>query len=203
MANNATVLSAQVRSDFGKGASRRARRADLVPGVIYGHGSEPRHILLPGHDTSLALRGNANALIELDLDGEKVLVLTKDVQRHPIRPGVMHVDFVLVKRDEKVEVEVALVVVGEAAPGTMHMTEHNTVLVSAPAISIPESIEADITGVEAGVGVHVSDLTLPDGVEALMEADTLLVNVTEKTEAPEEEAPAAEEAATEEAPEAE
>lgn len=199
MTHDAIKLTAQARTDFGKGASRQARRAGLVPAVVYGHGSEPRHILLPGHATALALRGNENALIELDLDGEKTLALTKAVQRHPIRAGVQHVDFQLVNRNERVEVEVPVTVVGEAEPGTIHMIESANLLVSAPAVSIPEAIEVDVTGVAGGTIITVADLKLPAGVEALGDAAAGVVNVAEENAVTEEKPPAAEEAPAAEA----
>ena len=151
MANNAITLKAQDRTEFGKGSARQARRAGQVPAVVYGHGTEPRHLLLEEHATRLALRSNDNALVELDIaGGETLLALAKDVQRHPIRPGVQHVDFLLVDRNERVDVEVPVTVIGEAAPGTIHMIEAATVMVSAPAVSVPEAIEVDVTGVAAG-----------------------------------------------------
>ena len=177
MADNAITLKGTIRTTFGKGSSRRARRAGQVPAVVYGHGTDPRHILLDEHDTRLALRGTDNALIELDIDGESLLTLTKEVQRHPIRPGVQHVDFLLVNRNERVDVEIPVSVVGEAAPGTIHIIELPHVVVSAPAVSIPESIEVDITGIEAGTAVRVSDLVLPEGVEAITDAEIDVVNV--------------------------
>lgn len=177
MANNAITLKAQDRTEFGKGSARQARRAGQVPAVVYGHGTDPRHILLDEHDTRLALRGTDNALIELDIDGESLLTLTKEVQRHPIRPGVQHVDFLLVDRNERVDVEVPVTVIGEAAPGTMHMIEAATVMVSAPAVSVPEAIEVDITDVAAGTVLTIADITLPKGVEAVSDAETAVVNV--------------------------
>ncbi|WP_136313221.1 50S ribosomal protein L25/general stress protein Ctc [Actinomyces procaprae] len=177
MPTNAIALDATDRTEFGKGSARRARHAGQVPAVVYGHGTEPRHLLLDEHATRLALRGNENALVELNVDGETLLAIAKDVQRHPIRPGVQHVDFLLVNRNEKVEVEVPVVVTGEPAPGTIHMIELAHVLISAPAISIPETIDVDITGIEAGTAVRVADLVLPEGVEAVTEADTDVVNV--------------------------
>ena len=177
MANNAITLKGTARTVLGKGASRRARRAGQVPAVVYGHGTDPRHVLLDEHDTRLALRNNDNALIELDIDGERLLALTKEVQRHPIRPGVQHVDFLLVDRNERVDVEVPVTVIGTAAPGTMHMIEAVTVMVSAPAVSVPEAIEVDITGVAAGTVLTIADITLPEGVEAVSDAETAVVNV--------------------------
>ena len=178
MANNAITLKAQDRTEFGKGSARQARRAGQVPVVVYGHGAEPRHFLLEEHATRLALRSNDNALVELVIDGgETLLVLGKDVQRHPIRPGVQHVDFLLVDRNERVEVEIPVTVVGDAAPSTIHIIELPHVVVSASAVSIPESIEVDITGVEAGTAIRVADLTLPKGVEAITDAEIDVVNV--------------------------
>ena len=190
MADNAIKLTATNRTRLGKGASRQARRDGQVPAVVYGHGSEPRHLVLDEHATRLALRSNENALIELDIEGETLLVLTKEVQRHPIRPGVQHVDFLLVNRNERVEVEVPVTVVGEAVPSTMHIIELAHVLLSAPVTSIPETVEVDVTGVQAGTAIRVADLTLPQGVEAVTEAETDIVNITEdntvveETEAP-------------------
>ena len=168
MADNAITLKGTIRTTFGKGSSRRARRAGQVPAVVYGHGTDPRHILLDEHDTRLALRGTDNALIELDIDGESLLTLTKEVQ---------HVDFLLVNRNERVDVEIPVSVVGDAVPGTMHIIELPHVVVSAPAVSIPESIEVDITGIGAGTAVRVSDLVLPEGVEAVTDAEVDVVNV--------------------------
>ncbi|RRD29313.1 50S ribosomal protein L25/general stress protein Ctc [Actinomyces bowdenii] len=180
MANNAITLTGQDRTEFGKGSARQARRAGQVPVVVYGHGTEPRHLLLEEHATRLALRSNDNALVELRIGGETLLVLTKEVQRHPIRPGVQHVDFLLVNRNERVEVEVPVTVVGEAAPGTIHMIEAAHVVLSAPAISIPETLEVDITGVAGGTVLTVADLTLPEGVEAVSDPEAAVVNVADK-----------------------
>ena len=190
MADNAIKLTATNRTRLGKGASRQARRDGKVPAVVYGHGAEPRHLLLDEHATRMALRGNENALIELSVEGQPLLVLTKEVQRHPIRPGVQHVDFLLVNRNERVEVEVPVTVVGEAVPSTMHIIELAHVLLSAPVTSIPETVGVDVTGVQAGTAIRVADLTLPQGVEAVTEAETDIVNITEdntvveETEAP-------------------
>ena len=181
MAHNAIALKATVRTRFGKGSARQARRDGLVPVVVYGHGTEPRHLLLDEHTTRLALRGNENALVELDVDGDKVLALAKDVQRHPIRPGVQHVDFLLVNRNERVEVEVPVVLTGEATPGALPMIEAAHVLVSAPAVEIPETIEIDVTGIAPGTLVTVADLTLPARVEAVTDAETGVVNVAEES----------------------
>ena len=178
MANNAITLKAQDRTEVGKGSARQARRAGQVPAVVYGHGTEPRHVLLEEHATRMALRSNDNALVELDIaGGETLLALAKDVQRHPIRPGVQHVDFLLVNRNERVDVEVPVTVIGEATPGTIHMIEAATVMVSAPAVSVPETIEVDVTGIDAGTVLTIADITLPKGVEAVADAETAVVNV--------------------------
>ncbi|QKD80294.1 MULTISPECIES: 50S ribosomal protein L25/general stress protein Ctc [Actinomyces] len=176
--SNAITLKATVRTGSGKGAARQARRDGRCPAVIYGHGSEPRHILLEEHATRLALRGNENALINIDLEGEDLLAIAKDIQRHPIRPGVQHVDFLLVNRNERVDVEVPVNVIGTPAPGTIHMIELDHVEVTAPAVAIPEAIDVDITGVEGGTIITVADLALPKDVQAISDAELAVVNVT-------------------------
>lgn len=186
------ILVATTRTEFGKGAARRARRAQMVPGVVYGHG-ETTHLDIPEHDLFLIVRGNKNALVELKIDGTSQLALVKDIQRHPVKRNLLHVDFLAVKAGEKVDVEVAIVVVGEAAPGTTHNVEEHTVTVKAPATDIPESIEVDVTGLEAGTVVRVSDLVLPANVECELDAEQDVVIISELTAEAEEEAPAAEE----------
>ena len=186
------VLLAEERTEFGKGSARRARRAGKVPTVLYGHGAEPRHLDVPGHDLFLIVRGNKNALVELKIEGKTQLALVKDVQVHPVRRDILHADFLAVKAGEKVDVEVPVVVVGEAAPGTVHSLEEFTILVKAAATSIPESLEVSIEGRSA---VHVSDLKLPAGVEVELDPETVIVAVQEA--AAEEAEEAAEEAAAE------
>lgn len=176
--SNAITLKATVRTGSGKGSARQARRDGQCPAVVYGHGSEPRHILLEEHATRLALRGNENALVNIDLEGEDLLAIVKDIQRHPIRPGVQHVDFLLVNRNERVDVEIPVNVVGTSAPGTIHMIELDHVEATAQAIAIPEAIDVDITGVEGGTIITVADLALPEGVEAVSDAELAVVNVT-------------------------
>ena len=182
------VLLAEERSEFGKGAARRARRAGKVPTVLYGHGQDPRHLDVPGHDLFLIVRGTKNALVELKIDGNTQLALVKDVQVHPVRREILHADFQAVKAGEKVDVEVALVVTGESAPGTVHSVEEFTILVKAPATSIPESLEVSIEGLEAGAAVRVSDLTLPAGVEVELDPETVIVAVQEAAAEEDEEA---------------
>ena len=175
----AEKIKAELRTEFGKGAARRIRRADKVPAVVYGHGNDPLHLTLPGHDTMMALKhGGANALLELEIDGEEQLALTKQVQVDPIRRVLEHIDFVSVRRGEKVTVDVPVHLVGEAARETLVVTEQATVQVEAEATHIPESIEVDIEGAEVGTQIHASDLRLPEGTTLLTDPETLVVNVT-------------------------
>ena len=174
-------IKAEKRTEFGKGAARRIRREDKVPAVVYGHGNEPIHLTLPGHETMMALKhGGANALLELDIEGETQLALTKQVQIDPIKRHLEHVDFVAVKRGEKVTVDVPVHVVGEAASETLVVTESATVQIEAEATHIPEFIEVDVEGAEVGTQIHASDLKLPSGSTLLTDAETLVVNVTQQ-----------------------
>ncbi|MBF4160279.1 50S ribosomal protein L25/general stress protein Ctc [Nocardioides acrostichi] len=177
----AEKIRAEIRTEFGKGAARRIRREDKIPAVVYGHGAEPRHLTLPGHDTMMAIKhGGSNALLDLDIDGEAQLALTKDVQVDPIRRVIEHVDLIAVKRGEKVTVDVEIHVVGEAAAETLVVTENAVVSVEAEATHIPESFEVSVEGAEAGTLVYASELTLPSGVELLSDPELLLVNVTQQ-----------------------
>ena len=189
------VLLAEERTEFGKGSARRARRAGKVPTVLYGHGAEPRHLDVPGHDLFLIVRGNKNALVELKIEGKTQLALVKDVQVHPVRRDILHADFLAVKVGEKVDVEVPVVVVGEPVPGTVHAVEEFTILVKAPATAIPEHLEVSIEGVEAGTALHVADLQLPAGVEVELDPETVVVSVQEAAEEAEEDAEAVAESA--------
>jgi large subunit ribosomal protein L25 len=173
-------IKAENRNEFGKGAARRIRRADKVPAVIYGHGNEPIHITLPGHETWIALKhGGANALLELDIDGASQLALTKQVQVDPIRRTLEHVDFVAVIKGEKVTVEVPVHLNGEAARETLVVTETATIQLEAEATNIPEYIEVSIEGLEPGTQILASDLSLPTGSVLLLDPETLIVNVTQ------------------------
>ncbi|HEU4542524.1 MAG TPA: 50S ribosomal protein L25/general stress protein Ctc [Jiangellaceae bacterium] len=171
-------IAAELRTEFGKGAARRLRRADKVPAVLYGHGTDPVHLSLPGHDTMLALK-NPNALLTLDIDGKKnELALAKHVQRHPLRGVIEHVDLILVRRGEKVVVDVPVHVVGEAVPGTLVNLDHPTISLKAEATHLPEYIEVSVEGLEPGTLIHASDLTLPSGSELDADPEALVVNVT-------------------------
>ena len=171
-------ITAELRTEFGKGAARRLRRADKVPAVLYGHGTDPLHLSLPGHDTMLALK-TRNVLITLDIDGrDNELALPRHVQRHPLKGNIEHVDLLLVKRGEKVVVEVRIVLVGEPAAETLVNLENPTVAVEAEATHLPERIEVSIEGAEAGTQIHASDLVLPPGSTLDADADLLVVNVS-------------------------
>ncbi|WP_028644886.1 50S ribosomal protein L25/general stress protein Ctc [Nocardioides sp. URHA0020] len=173
-------ITAETRTEFGKGAARRIRRDNKVPAVIYGHGNEPIHVTLPGHSTMMALKhGGVNALLELDIEGTTQLALTKQVQVDPIKRVLEHIDFVAVVKGEKVTVEVPVHLNGEAARETLVVTETSTIQLEAEATHIPEFVEVDIEGAKAGTQIHASDLKLPPGSVLLLDADTLIVNITE------------------------
>jgi large subunit ribosomal protein L25 len=174
-------IPAETRTEFGKGAARRIRRADKIPAVVYGHGNDTIHITLPGHDTMMALKhGGANALLSLDIDGTEQLALTKAVQIDPIRRVIEHIDFVAVRRGEKVTVDVPVHLSGDAAPETLVVTENNTVQIEAEATNIPEHIEISIEGLPAGTQILAGQLDLPEGSTLLVDPETLIVNVTEQ-----------------------
>ncbi|WP_109505927.1 50S ribosomal protein L25/general stress protein Ctc [Nocardioides speluncae] len=205
---SAEKIQAETRSEFGKGAARRIRRDNKVPAVIYGHGNDPIHVTLPGHATMMALKhGGANALLELDIEGKSQLALTKQVQVDPLKRTLEHIDFVAVRRGEKVTVDVPIHVVGEAVRETLVVTENATVQVEAEATHIPEFIEVSVEGAEVGTQILASDLALPQGTTLIVDPETLIVNVTQQQAAepePEAEGEAAEaaegEAAAAEAP---
>ncbi|MEV6568842.1 50S ribosomal protein L25/general stress protein Ctc [Streptomyces kronopolitis] len=182
-------LTAQVRTDFGKGAARRARRADLVPAVVYGHGAEPKHVAIHNHALMMALK-TPNALIRLEFDGKSELVIPKAVQREAIRQFLVHVDFLAVKKGEKVAVEIPIHVEGDLAPGQL-VLEHvlNTLPVEAEATHIPESVTISVEGLDAGASVLAKDITLPSGSSLAVEDDAVVVQViAAQAEAPAEEA---------------
>ncbi|GGD05338.1 50S ribosomal protein L25/general stress protein Ctc [Nocardioides daphniae] len=176
---SAEKLKAEKRTEFGKGAARRLRAAGQIPAVVYGHGNDPIHLALPGHATMMALRhGGANALLDLDIDGDHQLTLAKEVQVDPIRRVIEHVDLIVVVRGEKVVVEVPVLVVGEPGPDALVVTDSATVQVEAEATHLPEQIEVSVEGLAAGTQIHASDLELPQGVTLAGDGDVLIVNVT-------------------------
>jgi large subunit ribosomal protein L25 len=170
-------LTAELRTEFGKGAARRIRRADKVPAVLYGHGTDPIHITLPGHETLLALRV-ANALLSIDVNGTSQLALPKQVQRDPLRHTIEHVDLVLVRRGEKVTVDVPLQVEGEAAADTLVVVDHTSISLEAEATHIPQQIVVSVAGLAAGTQILANQLPLPDGVSLALDPEALVVNVT-------------------------
>ncbi|MEJ8648584.1 50S ribosomal protein L25/general stress protein Ctc [Streptomyces decoyicus] len=181
-------LTAQVRTDFGKGAARRARRADLVPAVIYGHGEEPQHVAIHNHALMMALK-TPNALIRLEFDGKNELVIPKAVQREAIRQFLVHVDFLAVKKGEKVSVEIPIHVEGDLAPGQL-VLEHvlNTLPIEAEATHIPESVTISVEGLDAGASVLAKDVTLPSGSSLAVDDDAVVLQVVAaQAEAPAEE----------------
>ncbi|MGW0208125.1 50S ribosomal protein L25/general stress protein Ctc [Streptomyces sp. NPDC003233] len=171
-------LTAETRTEFGKGAARRIRRDSKVPVVLYGHGTEPLHLTLPGHDLLLALR-TPNVLISLDIDGKtNELAIPKAVQRDPLKGFLEHVDLLLVKRGEKVTVEIPVHTEGELAPGG-NLLEHvlNTLPVEAEATHIPEAVTVSVEGLAAGDSVQAKDITLPSGVTLAVEEDAVVLQV--------------------------
>ncbi|WP_411082592.1 50S ribosomal protein L25/general stress protein Ctc [Streptomyces sp. cmx-18-6] len=170
-------LAAEVRTEFGKGAARRTRRANQVPAVIYGHGAESVHITLPGHELQLALR-TANVLIGLEIDGKDTLVIPKAVQRHPLKGTIEHVDLLTVKRGEKVNVEIAVHAEGDLAPGA-NLLEFvlNTLLVEAEATHIPESVTVSVAGLDAGDSIAAKDIPLPKGSVLAGDEDAIVIQV--------------------------
>jgi large subunit ribosomal protein L25 len=170
-------LTAELRTEFGKGAARRIRRAHKVPAVLYGHGTAPIHISLPGHETLLALR-TANALLSIEVNGSSQLALPKQVQRDPLKHTIEHVDLVIVRRGEKVTVDVPVQVEGEAGPETLVVVDHNAVPVQAEATRIPEQIVVSVEGLPPGTQILARDLKLPTGSSVDLDPETLIVNVT-------------------------
>ncbi|MEU9996124.1 50S ribosomal protein L25/general stress protein Ctc [Streptomyces sp. NPDC050848] len=170
-------LATETRTDFGKGAARRVRRENKVPGVLYGHGTEPVHVTLPGHELLLALR-TPNVLLSLDIEGKNELAIPKAVQRDAIKGSLVHVDLLLVKRGEKVTVEVVIETEGELAPGTF-LVENvlNTLSVETEATHIPESVTVSIEGLEAGASILAKDIALPNGTTLVTDADAVAIQI--------------------------
>lgn len=198
-----TKVHAELRTNFGKGFARRLRAAGKIPAVIYGHGTEPVHVALPGHQVSLIIR-RANALLELDIEGKGQLALVKDVQKDPVHQIIEHIDLLVVKKGEKVAIDLPVVVTGEPAPGTIANLDATTLSVEAEATHIPENVEVSVEGLEDGAHVTAADVKLPKGVTLLADPEVLVVAVSipaVEVEETEEAAEAAEEAAEETAAE--
>lgn len=176
-------LKAEKRTQFGKGAARRVRREHKIPAVLYGHGTQPQHIALPGHETMLALK-HPNALFSLDIEGgDSTLAIAKDVQRDAVRRTIDHVDLVIVRRGEKVQVEIAVQVTGEAAAETLVTLDHSSLLVEAEATQLPEAVEVSVQGLEAGTQILAGQVQLPAGVTLVTDPEALVVNVSAQVSA--------------------
>ena len=175
-------LVAETRTQFGKGAARKIRRDHKIPAVMYGHGAEPVHITLPGHDTMMALKV-ANALLTIVIDGDEQLALAKDVQRDPIKPIIEHVDLVIVRRGERVNVDVPVTTEGEAAAETVVTVDSQTIELLVLATQIPEHVVVPIDALEAGTQILASQLVLPEGAELVTDPNVLVVNITQQISA--------------------
>ncbi|WP_108718069.1 50S ribosomal protein L25/general stress protein Ctc [Miniimonas sp. S16] len=195
----ADSIAAELRTEFGKGAARRARRAKKIPAVLYGHGTNPVHLNLPSHEVFLVIKQSANAVLDIAFDGKSELALVKSVQKDVVSNDIEHIDLLLVRRGEKVTVDVAVVTEGESAPGTIHAVELQSLTVLAEATSIPERIVVSVEGLEEGTVVRVADLELPEGTttEVDPEAAVVLVTVPRGEEEPEAEGAEGEGAAEE------
>jgi large subunit ribosomal protein L25 len=170
-------IASEPRTEFGKGAARRIRRANKVPAVLYGHGTETRHLTLPGHDLMLALKGGANTLLEIQIDGASELALPKQVMRDPIKGFYEHLDLLLVRRGEKVTVDVPVNVVGDAAPDTIVDLQQTTLAVEAEATNIPSGFEVSVDGLQPGASIKASAVTLPEGTTLVADPDLVVVHV--------------------------
>jgi large subunit ribosomal protein L25 len=169
-------IRAEQRTEFGKGGARRTRRAGLVPAVIYGHGQPPRHISLPAREIGLALRSDANVLLRLDIEGKSELALAKDVQRDPLKQSIDHIDLIVVRRGEKVRIDVPLMLVGEVSSSDVLVNHDLTsLLVEADATAIPNGFDVDIAGLQVGTTITAGQVTLPEGVTLVTDPDALVV----------------------------
>ncbi len=175
-----TRLSAETRTEFGKGGARRTRRAGKVPAVIYGHGADPRHVALPARELANAIRhGGFNVLLTLDVDGGEQLAIPKAIQRHPVKGYFEHVDLLAVRRGEKVTVDVAIHVVGDVAPGGLLHQENTSISVEAEATNIPTGFDVSIDGLAIGESITAGDVTLPSGSTLVTDADMLVLAINE------------------------
>lgn len=198
MAENNNKVVAETRTKFGKGAARKLRAAGKIPAVMFGRGTEPKHLALPGHQISLIIR-KSNAVLELDIDGEQSLALVKDVQKDPVLRIIEHLDLIVVIKGEKVIVDIPVHIEGEAAPGSVVNRDATTLSIEAEATHIPENLVVSIEGLEVGTQILAKDVTLPSGSSLLSDPELLVVAIAEPEET-EEEAEAAAEEATEAAP---
>ena len=171
-------LAAETRSEFGKGFARRARKAGKIPAVLYGHGTDPRHVSLPAREFAHVMKGGANTILTLELEGgDTELALPKSVVRHPLRDYVEHVDLLLVRRGEKITVDVQIVVTGEAVPGSLVLTDANSIAIEVDALEIPESLEVSVAGAEIGTQILAGQVALPAGATLATDPEALVVAV--------------------------
>ncbi|MEU2034757.1 50S ribosomal protein L25/general stress protein Ctc [Nocardia amamiensis] len=176
--SDVNLLEASVRTEFGKGAARRTRRAGNVPAVLYGHQTDPQHLSVNAQAFAAILREHGtNAVLNLVIDGKKQLALTKSVVVHPIRRYIEHADLLIVKRGERVTADVAVTVVGDAAAGTLVTQEATTISIEAEALNLPEAIEVSVEGTEPGTQITAGAVPLPAGVTLAADPETLIVNV--------------------------
>ena len=169
-------VEALPRDTFGKGAARKIRAAGKIPAVLYGHGTDPQHLTLPGHQVSLLIR-KANALFDLQIAGKTQLALVKDVQKDPVHQIIEHIDLMVIRRGEKVQVEVPVHTEGESFAGTIADLDAKTLLLEVEATHIPERVVVSIEGLEEGTQIHAEDVELPSGATLLSDVDVLVVNV--------------------------
>lgn len=177
MAENENRLVTEVRESFGKGAARKIRAVGKIPAVIYGHGTDPQHVTLPGHQVSLILR-KSNQVLELDIQGKTTLALVKDVQKDPVRQIIEHIDLIVVRKGEKVTVDVPVHLEGESVAGSSVNQDANTISLEVEATHIPESVVVSIEGLEEGAQVHAKDVKLPAGATLITDPETLIVGIT-------------------------
>ena len=182
------TINGVVRTEFGKGASRRARRDGLVPAVIYGHGEKPQHITLPARELGVALK-QSNVLLDIVIDGKTELTLPKAIVRHPLKQIIEHIDLVLVRRGEKVVVAVPVHAIGEHDRDGVLEHVNNTIEVRVEATAIPSFFELDINGLAAGTSLYAGDVKLPAGVELESDPKMIVVHLSERSTVVEEVAP--------------
>jgi large subunit ribosomal protein L25 len=178
---NSNHLLTEVRDTFGKGVARKIRAQNKIPAVIYGHGTQPQHVTLPGHETALILR-KSNQVLELDIEGTIQLALVKDVQKDPVRQIIEHIDLIVVRKGEKVIVDVPVHVEGEPVAGSAINQNANTVSLEVEATHIPENVVVSVEGLKEGAQILAKDLTLPTGATLVTDEDALIVGITGETE---------------------
>jgi len=183
MAHKALDLAANPRNEFGKGAARRARRAGLVPGVIYSKDTEPVHFTTDRLDlTSIVRNHGTNAVVDVDIEGEKHLTLIKHIDQNVLSLEIDHVDLLAIKRGEKVEVEVPVVYEGEATPGSLVFQEVDTLRIECDVLSIPDELTVSVEGLEVGSQITAADIALEEGATLVDEEDLLIINIVEPQE---------------------